>query len=255
MARFPDNYHLIALDDVDSTNEDARRRIKSGTSPGTVVWARRQTAGRGRRGRPWSSPQGNLYLSLAVQPNCSPSEAAQLSFLAGVVVAETVAAQLPMESRVTLKWPNDVLIDGSKTCGILLEGENDPAGGPPWVIVGIGLNVESSPEYTPYPATNLRREGADVIDVAVLVEELVARWADWFTRWETGGFSMIRAAWLARAHNLKGDIIAKLPRETIEGRFVDLDANGELVLETRAGRVMHINAADIYFPAAKSLDP
>lgn len=248
MARFPDNYHLVALEDVDSTNEDARRRIKEGALPGTVVWARQQTAGRGRRGRPWSSPSGNLFLSLAVQPKCSRSDAAQLSFLAAVVVAETVAAQLPSGREVTLKWPNDVLVEGAKISGILLEGENDPGGGEPWVIVGIGLNVESSPDDTPYPATNLSRERSEALDVSPLVEALVTQWANWYARWEVGGFSIIRAAWLARAHNLNGDIIAKLPQETVEGRFVDLDANGELVLETPVGRTMHINAADIYFP-------
>lgn len=254
MARFPDNYHLIALDEVDSTNEDTRRRIRDGALPGTVVWARQQTAGRGRRGRPWSSPSGNLFLSIAVQPNCPRSDAAQLSFLAAVVVAETVAAQVPAERRVTLKWPNDVLVEGAKISGILLEGENDPGNGPPWVIVGIGVNVESSPDNTPYPATNLRLEKSETLDISPLVEALVTQWADWYARWEDGGFSVIRAAWLARAHNLNGRIIAKLPQETIEGRFVDLDVNGELVLETPVGRVMHINAADIYFPASDSLD-
>lgn len=250
MAGLPDNYHLIALDDVDSTNEDARRRIRAGAAPGTIVWARQQTAGRGRRGRAWSSPSGNLYLSIAVRPTCSRSDAAQLSFLAAVVVADVVADQLPDERRVSLKWPNDVLIDGSKTAGILLESENDPAGGDPWVIVGIGLNVESHPKDTPYPATSISQEGAGAIDIAVLAQSLVACWAEWYARWETSGFPVIRSAWLARAHNLKGDIIARMPRETVEGRFVDLDANGELVLETPEGRVMHINAADIYFPAA-----
>ena len=254
MACFPDSYHLIALDTVDSTNEDAKRRIKGGALPGTVVWARQQTAGRGRRGRPWSSPPGNLYLSLAVQPKRPRTDAAQLSFLAGVVVAETVAAHLPSECRITLKWPNDVLVEGAKVSGVLLEGENDPGGEAPWVIVGIGLNVESSPVDTLYPATHLERERSDVCDLTVLCGVLISRWADWYARWEAIGFSIIRTAWLDRAHNFNGDIIAKLPNETIEGRFVDLDVNGELVLETREGRTMKINAADIYFPAARSME-
>lgn len=251
MAQLPDGFGLIELDRTDSTNDEARRRIQAGTAPGTVVWARRQSAGRGRRGREWESPPGNLFVSIAAQPSRPASEYAQLSFLTALCVAETVEAYLPREAVVSLKWPNDVLISGRKTGGILLEGEADPGGGAPWVIVGIGVNLDHHPTDTPYPATCLRAEGAQDMDIEALLESLVARFAAWYAQWGQQGFEPVRAAWLEKAHNLGGALVARLSDESVEGRFVDLDVSGELVLETSAGLVMKINAADIYFPQAE----
>ncbi len=250
MAQLPDGFHLIALDRTDSTNDEARRRIQAGMAPGAVVWARRQTAGKGRRGREWESPAGNLFVSIAIQPPRPVSEYAQISFLTALAVAQTAETYVP-EAEVSLKWPNDVLIGGRKTGGILLESEADPAGGAPWVIVGVGINLEHHPADTPYPATCLRVEGARDLDVERVLEQLVVYFTAWYARWSQHGFAPIREAWLKKAHNLGDAIVARLSDRSVEGRFVDLDATGELVLETSAGQVMKINAADIYFPRAE----
>ena len=118
----PPGFRLAALETVDSTNAEALRRAEAGAPDGTFVWARRQEAGRGRQAKPWSSPAGNLYTSLLLRPACAPARAAELSFVAAVAVADTVADLLgPAGPAVSCKWPNDVLVDGAKISGILLE--------------------------------------------------------------------------------------------------------------------------------------
>ena len=152
----PAFFSLEAFDSIGSTNEEALARARAGAPEGTVIWARQQTGGRGRRGRSWSSPPGNLYCSLLLRPAVPPAQAAQLGFVAAVGMAEALLAVLPAERRLSCKWPNDLLIDGAKIAGILPEaeaaGRNVEA-----LVLGMGINVESHPTDTPYRATSLQR--------------------------------------------------------------------------------------------------
>ena len=240
----PDFFSLIALESVGSTNDEARSRAESGAPAGTIVWADRQSAGRGRRGRAWKSPTGNLYCSIILRPEVSPAVAAQLSFVAALALGEGVQGYLPPSATLQYKWPNDVLIDGQKLAGILLESQIGEHGRLEWLLIGAGVNIASSPEDTDRPATCLNQAGVElsVADVfAVYVHALSA----WLSTWEKAGFEPVREAWLRRAIGLGEAIEVRLPNETLNGTFDDLDSSGSLVLVTSQGRQL-ISAGEVF---------
>ena len=244
----PSFFTLVALDRIDSTNEEAHRRARSGAAEGTFIWAREQTGGRGRRGRIWSSPPGNLYVSLLLRPGVPPAQAAQLGFVAAVAIAETLRASLPAERRVNCKWPNDLLIDGAKVAGILPEAE---AAGRrvEALVLGMGINLASHPADTPYPATSLRAAGS-YVTIETLLESLAGSLHLWYRRWQEAGFAPIRARWLDFAAGLGQAIEIRLESATLKGRFVALDASGALDLEFVDGGHRLVTAGDVFYPAA-----
>ena len=251
--RLPDFFRLVALDSIDSTNDEARRRIAATPGDaleGMLVWAAEQTAGRGRRGRSWSSPRGNLYMSLVLRPGCRPAVAAQLGFVAAVALAETLAGLLPGEGRVRLKWPNDVLVDGAKVSGILLEAVTHQTGLAGTLILGIGVNLQSRPETGLYPTISLAEAGADVREPAELLERLAGHLLAWYETWRREGFAPLRAAWLARAVGIGQAVEVRLDRETLTGRFESLDESGALALALPEGGRRLVAAGDVFFPAA-----
>ncbi len=255
-----------------STNDEARRLADAGAAHGTVVAAREQTAGRGRVGRSWVSPPGNLYLSVLLRLDLPPARRAELSFVAALAVFDLVDAVLP-GSRVMLKWPNDVLVEDAKISGILVE-QADAA-----TIVGIGVNVAHCPADTPYPATSLAehlsslsprlrgervgvrgaererdfseapspqpspasgRGGVAGTSVEACRATLLTALATRLDTWLTAGFAPIRADWLARAH----PIGTPLRAGQLEGTFAGLDPDGALLLDTGSGR-RRIVAGDV----------
>lgn len=254
LIKLPEGYGLSAFGEIDSTNEEARRIGEAAVAAGSLVqprWivAEKQSAGRGRGGRKWEDATGNLLCTLLIDPACAAAQAAELSFVTGLAVADTVDALLG-RADARLKWPNDVLLKGAKTSGILLEAAGTGAPQPAWLAIGIGLNLKWFPEGTPYPATCLADHGAD----ASIEQGLSALSAAMHTRieeWRAGGFAAVRASWLQRAQGLGGEITARLPNETITGQFEGMDENGALLLRpATGGEIRAITAADIFFGAA-----
>ncbi len=241
-------FTLVALDRIDSTNEEAHRRARSGAPEGTLVWSREQTSGRGRRGRAWSSPPGNLYASLLLRPAVPPAQAAQLGFVAAIAMAETLCACLPAEREVRCKWPNDLLIDGAKVAGILPEAE---AAGRriEALVLGMGINLASHPADTPYRATSLRAAGSKIA-IETLLESLACQVHLWYRRWQEAGFAPIRARWLDFAAGLGQEVEVRLEAGTLKGRFAALDATGALDLELAGGDHRLVSAGDVFYPAA-----
>jgi BirA family transcriptional regulator, biotin operon repressor / biotin---[acetyl-CoA-carboxylase] ligase len=207
---------------VDSTQNEAARLACEGARHGTVVVAREQTGGRGRSGRRWESPPGNLYLSVILRPGVPPGRVPELGLLAGVAVAEAV--EEAGGCRSGLKWPNDVIVRGAKISGILLENLQGT------VILGIGINVRAVPEGVNYPAARLGPE----IDPELVCACVLQRLEEWLGEWEQAGFAAIRRAWLERAHPVGTQLTITGPEE-LEGRFAGLDPSGALLLETAAG--------------------
>ncbi len=242
----PAGYRLVSLDSVGSTNAEASRLAADGAEEGTLVWAREQTAGRGRRGRDWTSPPGNLYMSLLLKPVCPPADAAQLGFVAALAIAEGLDAVSPPTATLRLKWPNDVLLNGKKVCGVLMES-SVLAGRSTldWLIIGMGVNLVSSPPDTRYPATCLADQGFDDPPVARVLESVIAGFAGWHTRWRSAGFEPVRANWLANAAGLGEEIEVRLEAETMRGRFADLDEAGALVLDLPNGQ-RRIGLGDVF---------
>lgn len=240
---------IEALEEVDSTNAEARRRAESGERGPIWITAKRQTAGRGRRGRGWETGAGNLAATLLVHTDKPPAEAAQISFVAALAVADLAAAFVPA-SLVTLKWPNDPLIAGRKTAGILVES-GPHAGGGLWLAVGCGVNLATPPEAAERPATafsqHMRAPPPSPLDALALMAESFERWRD---LWERLGFPPIAEAWTTRAHGLGETCTARLPNEEVSGIAEGLDSDGALRLRTSAGVVRRITAGDVFFGGA-----
>ena len=251
--KIPSVYNLVQLESVASTNAEAKRLAAEGedTAPdGTLVWALEQTAGRGRRGRDWESPKGNLYTSLILRPEVPLGEAAGLSFVAALAVYDALGSIGPAGHQVHCKWPNDILLNEKKVAGLLLESEGGSADtAADWIILGMGLNVEWHPDETEFPATSLRFEGwsSTVSDV---LEAYTKSFLNWTNRWLSDGFEPIRQNWLWRCMGKGEAVKVRLENETINGIFVDMAENGALIIDDN-GTHRQITAGDVFFQPSK----
>jgi len=236
---------LIACDTVTSTNAEALARGRAGEQGPLWITARAQTAGRGRRGRTWVSEPGNLYGTLLLTDPAPPERAAQLSFVAALATHDAVSACAPaLGGRLTFKWPNDVLLDGAKLAGILIEAEGTR---PLLVAVGIGVNCRHHPAATESLAIDLAAAGA-AVPAEELFKALSIGMVHRLQEWEAG-FASIRAAWLARAGGVGGDLVARLGTREVAGCFETLDETGRLMLRLPDGTLEAIAAGEV-FPVA-----
>ena len=230
-------FHVQHHERLDSTNDEARTLAAAGAPHGTVVHADEQVAGRGRFGRTWFSPPGNLYMSVLLRLELPPDRSSELSFVTALTVADAVDALLPKQIKSTLKWPNDVLVNDGKIAGILVEQVDGAQ------IIGVGLNVLEAPRNAPYKtATLVGAGGIATVDGArdILLDSL----AKHLDAWTEHGFEPIRAAWLARAHPIGTPLRASIGGLTEEGSFAGLDEDGAMLLDTLDGR-KRIVAADV----------
>src|SRR5213076_1050955 len=251
-------YRLAAFDRIGSTNAEAMARARDGERGPMWFVTSEQTAGRGRRHRPWIAPRGNLASSILEVVDVSPAVAATLGFAAGVALEaalQKVSIEASLRSagsdhmKFSLKWPNDVLAGRQKLAGILLEAEA-VAGDRLAVVVGIGTNVVAAPEGTPTPATSLAALG-----VHISAEELFATlsdtWAQFRGTWDNGrGFSEIRRLWLERAAGLGQKVAIQAGGSAVEGTFDTIDDTGCLIVRTADGKLVPISAGDVYFGSA-----
>ncbi len=240
---------ILLLDDTDSTNAEARRRAEAGERGPLWIVARRQSEGRGRRGRQWESETGNLAATLLHLTRKSPAEAAQVTFVAALAVADLLDAFVAPE-RVSIKWPNDVLIAGDKAAGILVESGAHDAGGL-WLAVGIGVNLAHAPVETERPATSMAAHLRSDIAYAPPIEAaggvLAEAFAVWMDRWETLGFQPVLDAWTARNRGLDGPCTARLGHETVSGVADGVEPDGTLRLKLSDGSLRLISAGDVFF--------
>lgn len=240
----PAFYKLKCLPETGSTNDDAKSAAEAGQAEGLVIQALTQNGGKGRRGRPWSSPAGNLYTSILLRPACDAQTAGLYSFAAALAVYDTVRIFLP-DAKIEVKWPNDVLVEGKKICGILLESAPAHNNQLDWLVVGAGINVFSHPDDTLYPVTDLSSQRAEITDLSSVLEIYLENFEKWRLNLVDEGFDSLRKVWIERAR--KGAIIARLPNEEIKGQFIGLDKAGRLLLELKDGSTKSISAADIFF--------
>ncbi|WP_340151583.1 biotin--[acetyl-CoA-carboxylase] ligase [uncultured Sneathiella sp.] len=242
----PPFFKLTAFDTVGSTNVEARHLAEAGAPEGQIVWAKRQEQGVGRRGRSWVSPEGNLYCSLILRPDCDPAAAARLSFLVALAIRQAIATFLNPETSLRLKWPNDVLIDGRKSAGILLESKVKPNGMMDYVIVGTGINIASYPQSTDgLPAISLKEAGAKVT-VESLLSAYSYAFLELYATWKQYDFAPIRELWLSHATGVGERITVKLSDETLEGTFAGLEDNGALALILDTGERKLISAGEVF---------
>lgn len=240
------DYHLLSFDSLDSTNEEAKRLARAGGGHGAVIWAKRQSEGKGRMGRTWLSSEGNLFVSVLLQPQKPMAELAQLSFVAAIAALESVAPLLSDNTLLQTKWPNDILLSGRKFGGILLESFHTDNSDYPWVVVGLGINVDSYPPRTEFPATCLKEAGVELVSAKIILSRFIHHFIERYDEWNSKGFAGIRKCWLPHAWNLNKPIVARLPDGKMEGIFEGIDANGSLLLTLDNGRKQAIHAADVY---------
>jgi BirA family biotin operon repressor/biotin-[acetyl-CoA-carboxylase] ligase len=220
-----------------STTDDAKRAAEAGEAEGLVIWALRQTAGRGRHGREWQSPEGNLYCSVLLRPKIPWQVIGRYSFVAANAMYDTVRQCLPV-ADITLKWPNDVLVEGQKIGGILLEIMDDA------LIIGIGLNVLHHPEKALYPCTSLRTAGASPKPLDEILDMLLQNIDHWYGLMQNEGFEPIRAFWLK--HAATSVMTVRLPQGSVAGKFKDLDSKGNLILNLADGSERAIATGDVF---------
>lgn len=243
MTGWPAGYRRKDYAELDSTNEEVRRLAEAGEKGPLWISATRQSAGRGRRGRAWNTGEGNLAATLLLRPEASQAITGQLSFAAALAAAEMVQHFAP-DAAVTVKWPNDVLAEGRKIAGILLEGALDAQGG--WLAIGIGVNLAHHPEGLAFPASSLPQLGIAPPSCDAALTVLAVRFAHWYDAWMRYGFETLRKAWLGRASGLGAPITARLPNETRQGVFEGVDASGALLLNEQ-GHVRAIAAGEVFF--------
>ncbi len=252
-------FRVFGFDEIGSTSTEAARAAEAGDAGDVWFAALRQTAGRGRRGRTWETPSGNLAASLLLVPGCDAATAATLGFVAGIALNRALKAALPAGTvrqgidgadgaghRLALKWPNDVLADGAKLAGILLEAHKRPDGSLA-VVIGFGVNVAYAPEGLPYPATSLAALG-----LATKAESVFAALADeWVAAYElwNGGRNVgaVLAEWRTAAAGIGAEVAVKRDADVVRGIFETIDESGRLIVRANDNSRIAISAGDVHF--------
>lgn len=233
---------IIHLDTTGSTNADARALANDADFGPLWIIADEQTAGRGRRGRDWVSPKGNFYGSFLFPTDLPPGQRSLYSFVMALGIIEALRDVQPGDYQ--LKWPNDVLLNGAKISGMLLEtGQTHRQS---WVIAGIGINLVSSPDDTPYPATHMESLGQDAPKPYEIINHLAERIDHWISIFDRSGFVPIREAWLNQSANVLGPVTVRLPGETYEGEAIDLNPDGALQVRLANGTIRQVHAGDVF---------
>jgi BirA family biotin operon repressor/biotin-[acetyl-CoA-carboxylase] ligase len=239
----------IALPDIDSTNAEGFRRAASLDGPAWII-ADLQTAGRGRRARPWSSPKGNFHGTLVLKPQEPPETVALRSFAAALALRDALVQLTGLPQSFTLKWPNDVLLNGGKLAGILLESQG-LGGVDPVLCIGIGVNLIAAPDASQVepgavPPVSLLHETGLRLTPAGFLDALAPAYAGWEEAFQTQGFAPLRQEWLAHAARLGEPIRARTGTMIRDGVFETIDASGNLILRMTSGPVA-IPAAEVFF--------
>lgn len=244
----PNGYRLAFYETLGSTNAEAVKLARQGETGGLWVWAASQQAGKGRAGRSWTSPAGNLYASLLIRPRVPLGTALQLSLLAGIAAYDAISSLASGGGQrldIRLKWPNDILIGAAKLGGILIESTDGETRDAPAIVIGTGVNLAHAPGRLHRPVATLASAGVSVTPSQAFAA-LAWATAEWIERWHGGGaFDAIRASWLERAQPIGGPISVRLGNDLLSGTFLGIDEAGALRLSLASGEERRIMAGDV----------
>lgn len=236
-----DFWRVQVLGTTPSTQDLVKGLADTGEMEGLAIQSLQQTGGRGRHGNQWTSPMGNLYLSCLLRPNCTPTKAAQLAFVAAIALSEALDAVIDPSHTKTLKWPNDILIDGKKISGILLEsaliGKQVD-----YVVIGTGVNIFAAPEG----AIGIDAIKRVPVFVNLFRDVYLAKLLAHYRAWQDKGFASVREAWLKQAHGLGSDMTIRLPEISYHGVFRGIDDNGSLLADVD-GQSRIFTAGEVHF--------
>ncbi len=237
-----DFWRVQVLGTTPSTQDVVRNLAETGEPEGLAIQALQQTKARGRHGNEWIAPMGNLYVSVLLRPVCRADKAGQLAFVMAVALSEAIDEIMEEGHTKTLKWPNDILIDGKKLSGILLESKLDNHGRIDYLVVGTGVNIFAPPEGT----EGLDRIKKERLAVNTFRDLYLQKTLDWYKVWQDKGFAPVREAWLKQAHGLGQTMKIRLPEIAYEGIFDGIDENGAL-LATIDGQKRSFTAGEVHF--------
>lgn len=236
------SWQIQCFGELGSTQDMVMHNAQEGGEEGLAIQALTQSSGRGRHGNAWEAPMGNLYLSFLLKPDYDFQAAGQVSFVVALAVAKTIQSYTGDEHKIEVKWPNDVMVNGQKISGILLESDvrNNKLES---LVVGVGVNIFNKPEG----AICLNDIVADQLAVNKVRDTLLENFANIYMQWQEKGFTPIRDQWLAQAYKLNEEITARLPDQSFHGIFKTIDETGALVLLESNDNERVIHAAEIYF--------
>ena len=242
-------YNLVMYDTIDSTNAAALRLVHNGVKGNLVIHAKQQTDGKGRHGKEWISGEGNFYLSILLDPTFTIQSGSGLSFVTALAIKDAFAQILGVSySELKFKWPNDILLNGKKIGGILLETSSTPHKNiPSWFIVGVGINLMNFPDNTDFPATSLRHEGFGEIPCNLMLNAFMDSFAKRYNIWHNRGFGMLKLEWLDSAYNLNMPVSIHFKGKRISGIFEGIDDVGSLLMRLEDGQLHKIIAGEVFF--------
>lgn len=241
----PAGYAVTRLESTGSTNDLAKEAAAANAADGTVFWTPHQLAGRGTHGREWSTPPGNLAVSILKRPKMPIRFAPKAALVTAVALAEALTRMGLAAGRIRLKWPNDVMVDGRKISGILLEGQAE-GHGVQWLVVGTGVNVLHHPAESRHPATNLAEAGL-ITDAETVLAHYLAAFDKWWSRWRRYDFQVVQTAWAARTLHVPGELLRVFHNgETVQARYKGLAADGALVVEGPDGLETRIVSGELF---------
>jgi len=233
-------YNLLMFDELGSTNDEAKRLAQSRPIGKFVLSAKKQTSGRGRYGRAWTSMSGNLFMSLLTSPELPIEIFAQSSFVAAISVHEALSSIIK-DHQVSLKWPNDVLVDGAKIAGILLESIDE------YLIVGIGVNVKRHPVIADRHTTSFTKLKYSDISADLVMDLIMQSFEYYYKVWMHDGFESIRHEWLLRAHKAGTVITINDGKVRLSGEFMDIDHMGSIRIKLTTGEIHTMSAGEVFF--------
>ncbi len=234
---------IHSYESTDSTNDIALRLAESGSPEGTAVFSEGQSKGRGRLGREWSSPKGKgIYLSFILRPKISPTHASKITLMSAIAVA--MAIRKVTDLTALIKWPNDIMVNGHKVCGILTEMSAE-VNTVKYVVIGIGINVNTDKEHLPKGAASLKSELGDAVSRVELTRELLRETERQYNLFREKGFEHIVTEWRNLSYMLGERVKVICQNKKIEGYAVDLDLNGALVIRLDSGFTEKVTAGDV----------
>lgn len=243
------HYNFLYYDSVDSTNNEIKRLSNEGYPEGTVVVANTQTAGKGRLGRRWVSPRGNLYFTILLKPKVPLDTLSQLSLVAGLALGKTINYYLGKPHGAALKWPNDILINEQKVAGVLIETDmavcqldECPC------FLGIGVNLTSSPEFTAYPAACLQDFMEKAPNGEELLENFTMNFNSMYITWQESSFESLKDEWLDLAYGLGKLAVATSQKEgQVAGEFLTITSDGAIVIRDENDKEHIISSSEVTF--------
>jgi len=234
---------IYSYESTGSTNDIAQRLAESGSPEGTAVFSEGQSKGRGRLGREWSSPKGKgIYLSLILRPKISPTHASKITLMSAIAVATAIRKITDLTALI--KWPNDIMVNGHKVCGILTEMSAE-INTVKYVVLGIGINVNTEKEHLPKGASSLKSELGEAISRVELTQELLREIEHQYRLFREEGFEHIITGWRNFSYMLGERVRVMCQDKKIEGYAVDLDSNGALVIRLDSGFTENVTAGDV----------